>query len=347
MTAPLVTVLMPVRNAEATIAESLDSVVSQTMEDFEIILVDDGSTDRTREIVGSYDDRRLRLVVNESPRGGVAAHTQAVALATGRFVALHGPSDVMYPERLARQSAVLRDNPGTVMVASSGVIQRGSKLTGTTEDEDDPVVLDWLLYIANVIAPSSVMFRRDVLESIGGYLRPECAPVEDFDFTLRLLEAGAVARIPDVLVRFRLGGGPGQPAEAQAELAARGTALLTRRYAPLIGEAAPAAAAMVVDHLMLGAPLREAEAFDRLARILADLFGAFEARRPLSEEQRRRIRVKTAERWWRAVLTSVRAGHLRAALRGFSALPWHRAAPPSAYVLAKTLGRGLLRPTKR
>jgi glycosyltransferase involved in cell wall biosynthesis len=343
MTTPLVSVLMPAYNAEAYIAESIESVLAQTMGDFELVVVDDGSTDRTREIVLSYPDSRVHLVVNERNLGVVAACNRTFAEAHGRYAAVLDSDDVMFPERLARQSAYLDNNPSTVMVASAGVVLQDGQLARTTSDESEPVVIAWLMHLVNELGHSSVMFRKDAVESLGEYLRPECQYIEDFDFTHRLLRIGTVSRIPEVLVKFR-SHSDSVSRTRQAEIMKVGTQILERLYAPMIGSAAREAAPLIMRHTMSGLPMCAPGEFVRLAEVLTALFGAFERQHALTQEQRRRIRAKTVDIWMRAVITSARTGHVVATLRGFSAFQWYRPSLRSLFFLARASLRGIIRP---
>ena len=103
----MVSVVIPAYNRERYLADAVDSVLAQTFTDFELLIVDDGSRDRTVEIAKSYRDPRIRLVRHERNRGVAAARNTGVAEARGAYVAFLDSDDVAYPDRLARQVAFL------------------------------------------------------------------------------------------------------------------------------------------------------------------------------------------------------------------------------------------------
>ena len=102
---PRVTVLMSVYNDEPFLAEAIDSVLRQTLTDLELLLIDDGSTDRSREIAAAFRDPRLRIIVNEENLGHGPALNRGLASAACEYVANLDGNDVAFPERLAKQVA--------------------------------------------------------------------------------------------------------------------------------------------------------------------------------------------------------------------------------------------------
>jgi glycosyltransferase involved in cell wall biosynthesis len=124
---PLVSIIMSMRNAASTVDAAVRSVLWQTLPDWELIVIDDGSSDRSAEIIDGFDDNRIRLI-RESRSAGLAARlNQAVALSRGELVARMDADDICFPERLARQVARLCENPeldligcGAVVFASDG-----------------------------------------------------------------------------------------------------------------------------------------------------------------------------------------------------------------------------------
>jgi glycosyltransferase involved in cell wall biosynthesis len=128
---PVVSVIMSMRNSASTVGAAVRSVLNQTLRDWEMVVVDDGSSDQSGEIVEGIQDKRIRLV-RESRSAGLAARlNQAVALARGEFIARMDADDICFPERLVRQVARLREEPRLDLLACGAVIFTGDgKLIG-------------------------------------------------------------------------------------------------------------------------------------------------------------------------------------------------------------------------
>ncbi|MDB5807736.1 MAG: epsE 1 [Betaproteobacteria bacterium] len=120
--APLISVVMPVMNAERTLAQTLRSLFWQTCEDWELIIVDDGSTDRTLEVVRAAADPRIRLAGGGANAGPSPRRNQGIALARGKFVALLDADDIAYPERFATQVKFIREHPECDLVGCGALM---------------------------------------------------------------------------------------------------------------------------------------------------------------------------------------------------------------------------------
>lgn len=199
-----VTVLMPVYNAEPHLVRAVDSVLNQTFSDFEFLVINDGSTDHTREIVGGYDDPRIRIV--DTPNRGVAAALRlGVELARGAYIARMDADDECPPDRLARQREVLDANPRVVLVygaielidAEGRLLERGVVRPHTSAEAK------WFLLWQNVPAHSSVMLRAATLRQNDLNYRLERNGAEDFDLWNRLVPCGEFQFVPEVLLRYR------------------------------------------------------------------------------------------------------------------------------------------------
>ncbi len=210
MNTPAVSVLLPIYNAEATLAETLESVLAQTLDGFELVAVDDGSADASAAILRSYaeDDSRIRLL--QPGRGGVvAAMNHALTAARAPLVARMDADDIMHSERLARQVAFLDAHPDIALLGSrvrlfpEELVQEGFReyirwQNGCLSSED----MRDEIYVELPIAHPSVMFRRDVVLGLGGY-RDGNFP-EDYELLLRLHRAGErMAKLEEVLLHWR------------------------------------------------------------------------------------------------------------------------------------------------
>lgn len=207
---PEISIILPFRDAETTIDECLDSIRRQSLNDFEVIAVDDGSTDTSSDRVGrrARTDRRFRLVAS-GRRGLVAALTTGITESQAPFLARMDADDRMHPDRLRMQCEFLRDRSELALVASrvrlfpSRHIRRGYReyvrwQNGLIEPKD----VAGNIYVESPFAHPSVMIRRSALDAVGGY-RDGPFP-EDYDLWLRLNANGhPMAKLPEVLLDWR------------------------------------------------------------------------------------------------------------------------------------------------
>lgn len=119
---PLVSVIMSMRNSAPTVGAAIRSVLMQTLREWELIVIDDGSTDRSSDIVEGFHDGRIRLIRESSSAGLAARLNQAVALGRGEFIARMDADDICFPERLSRQIARLREDPQLDLVGCGAVV---------------------------------------------------------------------------------------------------------------------------------------------------------------------------------------------------------------------------------
>lgn len=185
-----VSVITPAYNAGKYISEAIDSVLAQTCRDVECIVVDDGSTDQTKEIVRGYGDR-VRYV-HQANSGRSAARNRGIALATGRYIAFLDADDCLAPEKLAEQADFLENHPEFDVVYSRVVyFEEGQEHSSYSVRRIAPTgdILPDLLY-GNFITVHAPLFRKSAVEGVGGY-DPALSRYEDWDFFLRLAVAGA------------------------------------------------------------------------------------------------------------------------------------------------------------
>jgi len=202
---PTISVLMPVRNAERYLAQAVRSILGQTLGDFELILVDDGSTDRSRAIAEQFTRHDARVcVLRQSGGGGIAASLNtALAQAAGRYLARMDADDVARPRRLEKQAVYLDADRQCVAVGCwiqhmdpFDVPLRIQALPSEHQEIDQA----FLAGDCGVIAHPAVMMRREAVRRVGGY-RGRYS--EDLDLFLRLGEVGRLANLPEVLLNYR------------------------------------------------------------------------------------------------------------------------------------------------
>jgi glycosyltransferase involved in cell wall biosynthesis len=200
---PVITVLMPVYNAGPYVAEAIGSVLQQSFPDFELLIVDDGSTDDTLQVIRSFDDPRIALL--QQQHGGVAhALNHGLANARGRYIARFDADDICLPHRLATQFTFLEQNPGYLIVGSDAayMLENGEHLfdfscIGHTDEE----IRDKLYFYCPFIH-SAVMYRKQAVLDAGAY--PELAHnFEDYLLWIKIAAKGKLANLQQQLIRVR------------------------------------------------------------------------------------------------------------------------------------------------
>jgi glycosyltransferase involved in cell wall biosynthesis len=206
VTGPAVSVLMSVHDGARWVGEAVASVLGQTDGDLELIVIDDGSTDATPDLLAAVRD--ARLTVHRQPRAGLTrALNTALGLARADLVARLDADDVALPPRLARQRAFLAAHPdvGVLGTAAREVDEAGAPVREVRPPADD-AGLRRALIRANPFVHSSIMARRALLVRAGGY-DETLAVAQDYDLWMRLARLTRLASLDEVLVLRRLGPG--------------------------------------------------------------------------------------------------------------------------------------------
>lgn len=202
---PAISVLMPVYNAERYVAEAVESILGQTFGDFEFLITDDGSTDRSLKILKHYaaKDARIRLISRPNT-GYVKALNEMLTEAKGEFIARMDADDMALPDRLAHQVEFLRTNPEVVCVGGfqDWIDEAGRVLFHYQDATQDSEIQQRLLAGCTAINHPSAMIRRGALIQIGGYDESLC-PAEDLDLWLKLGEIGKLANLDRIVLRYR------------------------------------------------------------------------------------------------------------------------------------------------
>lgn len=203
--APAVTVLMAVHNGLPYLAEALDSVLSQTFSDFEFLIIDDGSSDGSSELLHRYARRDPRIRVIKNPhRGFVASLNQGLDLATAPLVARFDADDVCLPHRLALQVEYLRQHPECVLVGGFvELIDHKGRAIRTLRPPIDHDAIDARHLAGHTSIPHPVaLFRLDAVRKVGRY-DPRFSAGQDLDLWLRLAEVGTLHNLPLPLIKYR------------------------------------------------------------------------------------------------------------------------------------------------
>lgn len=200
---PQVSVLMPVYNGEPFLGQAIESILQQTFADFEFIIINDGSTDRSAEIVQSYADSRIRYFENERNIGLTRSLNHGLSLVQGPYIARMDADDVSLPQRLGKQVDFLDAHPDVGVVGTAmQIIDEQSNVDHTWHSPTTHEMLRWCLCLYDPIAHPTVLMRRKVVEQVGGY-RAEMVTAQDYDLWRRLSAVCRLANLPDVLLYLR------------------------------------------------------------------------------------------------------------------------------------------------
>lgn len=204
MGVPLVSVIMPAYNAAPFIGEAIGSVLAQDMPDFELIVVDDGSTDGTQEIARSFTDPRVRVVDQPANLGIASTVNVALALARGQFAARLDNDDIMLPHRLSTQVAFLERHP-EIFGVGSDIHAFGDVSWDSDMPEHDAEIKTMLAVGRDNLANPTMTFRLEPVRRFRLQHSPRYGRVDDLDFWITLTRYGAVfANLKQVLVHYRV-----------------------------------------------------------------------------------------------------------------------------------------------
>jgi len=203
-TMPEITVLMSVYNGERWIIDSINSVLSQSEDDFEFIIINDGSTDDTAWILDSYNDERL-VIINQNNVGLTKSLNTGLSIAKGNFIARIDADDICMPDRLYEQKKFLVDNPDVVLVGSNAILidEKNNEVGHSVYPVSSVTLIERLRSFQPVFPHSSIFFRKEIINREGGY-NPYFERSQDFELLLRLSEKYLIAGLDEFLIKFRL-----------------------------------------------------------------------------------------------------------------------------------------------
>ncbi len=197
-----ITVLMPVYNGEKFLREAIESVLNQTYEDFEFLIINDASTDSSRDIIGSYDDPRIRLIDNEKNMGVTASLNKGLKLAQGTYIARMDADDISLPQRLEKQLACIAEHKNTGLVTSwYDIINDRGETVSTHRPDFEYEDIYYTLTFYNCLGHSTAFYDSKLVLKLGGY--PSYKRAQDYALWFKLSRAARVEIIKEVLVKWR------------------------------------------------------------------------------------------------------------------------------------------------
>lgn len=198
---PIISVLLPVFNSDRYIAECIDSIINQTISDFEILVIDDCSTDKTVNIISSYSDSRIKLIRKEVNTGYTDSLNWGLKNAKGEFIARMDADDICLPTRFEKQLTFLKKN-SDVILCGTQFRQIGDNIISKLATNHDEIKVR--LIEGSCIAHPTVMFRKKYFIDNNILYNRQMEPAEDYDLWSRLVFMGKLANLPEVLLLYRI-----------------------------------------------------------------------------------------------------------------------------------------------
>ena len=215
MNKPLVSVLMPAYNSEIFITEAIESILDQTYENFEFIIIDDCSTDKSWKIIEKYRliDKRIKAFRNDKNLGITRSRNKLFDLANleANYYAIFDSDDISMPERLEKEVEFLENNPDYGVVGSHiYIIDENSRIIGKRNYETDAQKLKKRILLRSPLAQPSVMIRKAVIENIGKYDTKKYDRAKDYDLWIRISDRYKLKNINEFLIKYRLSSSQGK-----------------------------------------------------------------------------------------------------------------------------------------
>ena len=280
MSRPL-TVLLPVRNHARFLRAAVGSILGQSFQDFDLLVVDDASSDGSRELLESLGDPRLRVLRNHEPLGLPATLNRGLRETSSTWVARQDADDVSEPQRLERQLAFLGRRPDLSLLGTEGsMVDEEDRPVGLLRASIEHGTLLWGLLFDNCFVHTSVVFRRDHVLELGGY-DASLSRGQDYDLWVRMAACRTVANLAELLVTRRIG--MAVSAESEDEYSRPNRGILARHHETTLG--APPSEG---EHALLDAFRRglHREGIPAMLDLHTRLAGAFSRRHPTAVRSR-------------------------------------------------------------
>jgi glycosyltransferase involved in cell wall biosynthesis len=203
---PLVTVIMPVYNGERFLFEAIESILNQSYKDIELIVIDDGSTDRSVEIINSFESPKLNFIQNKKNLGVCETRNKGFKLARGEYIALMDADDISVNDRIKKQVLFMEENKEYGLISANyesfrehpfGVKRSVKRLLNNSEQ-----ILAYLLF-TNVICCPCSMIRTNIISDNNLYFDTTLQMSEDFDLWKRISAVTKITNINEVLLKYR------------------------------------------------------------------------------------------------------------------------------------------------
>lgn len=200
---PKITVLMPVYNAENFLNESIDSILNQSFKDFEFLIINDASTDNSKKITMSYNDKRIRYFENSKNLGVALTLNKGLKLAKGKYIARMDADDIAYPQRLeVEYNEIITDDKIAIVASFYNVIDENGKYIFTVKDVSSAEEIYYFLQFRNCLGHPTIIFNKErIVNEFRGY--DEKYEAEDNDLWLRVSKKYKIVKLNKALMKVR------------------------------------------------------------------------------------------------------------------------------------------------
>ncbi|MEA3444722.1 MAG: glycosyltransferase [Bacteroidota bacterium] len=206
MADPILSVIMPVYNAEKYLNEAIASILDQDFRDFELIIINDGSTDNSLSILNSFTDERIKTHNNIANKGIVYSRNKGIALSKGKYIGMMDADDVAMPQKFIRQISFLENNKDFGMIGSWVILidEKGNRLKEKWKLNAKPKEIPAIMLFMNYFVQSAVVFRKEALPAYvykDGY-----EIVEDYKLWMDIMANRQAWNLPEYLIKYRIHG---------------------------------------------------------------------------------------------------------------------------------------------
>lgn len=204
MRAPIISVIMPVRNMEEFILSSIDSICKQSLNDFELIIIDDASEDKTAHIIGELNDPRIIIISNEKHIGNYKCRNQGLAIARGKYICVMDADDLADSSRLLKQYTFMETNPYYVAAGSDIVFFSEDSPSSPLKQLRDEHQLKVHLLKDNVCTHPTLIIRKEIMIKHKIAYNDNYYYSADYDLLVQLTQIGAITNMPETLLSYRI-----------------------------------------------------------------------------------------------------------------------------------------------
>lgn len=197
-----VSIIMSVYNAENYLNEAIDSILNQTFQDFEFIIVEDASTDSSYKILKEYEDKRIKIIRNKSNIGLTRSLNKALKYATGKYIARMDADDICMPTRLEKQIHYMEKHRNVALISCS--FMRFGESEQKTIIRMNEVQIKGQLMFGSVLPHPGFIFRREIYSKYKIRYNEKMKYAQDYDFQVRVARKFKIACLPDILIKYRV-----------------------------------------------------------------------------------------------------------------------------------------------
>ncbi len=201
---PSISVIMSVYNGEKYLVEAIDSILNQTYSNFEFIIINDCSTDKTSEILQAYNDARIKIINNDENLRLPASLNKGFRLAKGKYIARMDADDIALPDRFEKQVSYLENNPELAAIGGSYIVFNEQEGEMYAHIVDSNELLDKYYLLPSPISHPTAMLRKSMTVDEGYFYNEKYTSAQDYDLWLRIAKKHKINNIADIVLKYRV-----------------------------------------------------------------------------------------------------------------------------------------------